>query len=264
MGQATRLTMPRYGRTRPGDSCSAATADPACDVRSSRVMPLSPGSTRPADSAGTTSARSSSPARVDWRLMFGVSRQDHVLVIGEDASELTDRLAPWVGRVRGLRDLGASVTEPVDWVIFEGPLRDPGAATQSIAHALTLLRPGGRVVVYFDNLLGLGGWLRSSHAQPGAEGVPCRGLAHALRLMASAGCTEMTGYAALPDCRAARTLIPLAPPGPPVAEKFALGQAWKRATPARALGRRVLHLLIHLRLLRRFYPHYLVVGRKPC
>jgi hypothetical protein len=283
MGKAPGLTMARHGRTRPSNLCAAAMADPACEVSSTRSM-MAPGSTSTADTQATSAVHKPGTARVDWRLLLGVSRKDQVLVIGEDAFEVAHRLAPWAGRVRGKRDLSAmpgesgdaspfaTAASPLglptggtyDWIVFDGPVRDVAVARQSIARALLLLKAGGHVVVYFDNLLGLGGWFRSSMRRRSSVGMPCRGLSHALRFMASAGCTEIVGYAALPDGRAARTLIPLAPPGPPVAEKFALSQAWKRATPARALGRVVLHLLIDLKLLRHLYPHYLVVGRKPC
>jgi hypothetical protein len=68
----------------------------------------------------------------------------------------------------------------------------------------------------------------------------------------------------LPSRLAPRTLIPLTPPCPAAAEKFALDQAWKRAKRRRAIGRLLLRLLVDLQLLRFLYPHYLLVGRKPC
>ena len=154
----------------------------------------------------------------------------------------------------------------LDWIIFDGPM--PGASDflTTLARVLPTLKPGGGVFVTFDNRWGLGGRLgaqqRSKSADP--DGVACHGLRHALQLMASAGCSELACYAVLPNRRAARTMIPLEPPCPPAAEKFALDQARKRATPGRALGRLALHLLIDLHVLRRLYPHYFVVGRKSC
>jgi hypothetical protein len=68
----------------------------------------------------------------------------------------------------------------------------------------------------------------------------------------------------LPNRREPRTMIPLEPPCPPAAEKFALDQTWKRASPGRALGRLALHRLVDMRVLRHLYPDYVVVGRKPC
>jgi hypothetical protein len=82
--------------------------------------------------------------------------------------------------------------------------------------------------------------------------------------MASAGLRDLVCLAVLPDVATPRTVIPLEPPCPPSAETFALNQAWKRATPGRALGRRALRLFVRLRLMRQVYPYYVVAGRMPC
>ena len=220
--------------------------------------------------------------------MLGLSRSDTVLVVGEDSRELALGLRPWVRCVQGSPDGLEASGDPcetnatpgtpeqpgarptagsLDWIILEGPLPGDGDVRTAIARLLPALKPGGRVVVHFDNLGPLGDWrhLRRRRNDPGSrDGVPCHGLGHALQLLASAGCTGIACYAVLPNRRAPRTLIPVAPPCPPAAEKFALGQASKRAARRRALGRLALHLLVDLRLLRHLYPHYLVVGRKPC
>jgi hypothetical protein len=244
----------------------------------------------PADSARQLPAlRPQSPTRTDWRLMLGLSRDDSILVVGKDSLELAQGLRPWVGRIHSsldsfgidsdTRDSAHPVLIPeepagvpltagsLDWIIFEGPIPGDGDVRTTIARLLPTVKPGGRIVLNFDNLGPLGGWrrLRQRRKHPGSsDGVPCRGLGHAVRLFASAGCTEIVCYAVLPNRRAPRTLIPLAPPCPPAAEKFALGQAWKRVARGRALARLALHLLVDLHLLRYLYPHYLVVGRKSC
>ena len=241
-----------------------------------------------AESAEPVSAflRRQSPTRADWRLMLGMARGDSVLVVGDDAPELARTLRPWVQRVYSTDD-GVGIDaeacdgthavsapgerqEPplaagsLDWIIVAGAISDDGDVRKTIARLLPALKPGGKVVLNLDNLGPLGGWRRRRKDAGRAEGVPCRGLRHAVRLLTSAGYEELACYAVLPDRRAPRTLIPLAPPCSPAAEKFALGQAWKRAARGRAIGRLALRLLVDLRLLRHLYPHYLVVGRKGC
>lgn len=236
-----------------------------------------------------TTPRSQSPTRADWRLSLGLSRGDSVLVVGGDSVELARGLRPWVRKVYSSVDsfgidsdicatahTSSTPDEPaaepltagsLDWIVFEGPIPPDADARTTIARLLPILKPGGRVVVNFDNLGPFGSWrgFRQPRKDPGScDGVPCRGLGHASSLLASTGCTEIAAYAVLPNRRAPRTLIPLAPPCPPAAEKYALGQAWKRAARGRALGRLALHLLVDLHLLRHLYPHYLVVGRTSC
>ena len=219
-----------------------------------------------------------SPTRTDWRLLLGLSRSDSILVMGRESRELARVLRPWVRRVCASLDSGGldagretpeqpsgapGTPESLDWIIIDGADPDDGDPWTTLARLMPALKPGGRVVVNFENLGPVGGWLRRTDHGHGS-GMPCRGLAHARGLLAAAGCTEIACYAVLPNHRAPRTLIPVAPSCPPAAEKFALGQASKRAARKRALGRLALHLLIDLRLLRHLYPHYLVVGRKPC
>lgn len=226
-----------------------------------------------------------SPTRTDWRLLLGLSRSDSILVLGGESRELARVLRPWARRVYGSFDSavidagrfetaqgresreqssGAPGTpESLDWIIIDGADPDDGDPRTTLARLMPALKPGGRVVVNFENLGPLAVSRRRSERDRGS-GVPCRGLAHARGLLATAGCTEIACYAVLPNHRAPRTLIPVAPSCPPAAEKFALGQASKRAARKRVLGRLALHLLIDLRLLRHLYPHYLVVGRKPC
>jgi hypothetical protein len=226
--------------------------------------------------------RTRSPTRADWRLMLGLSRTESVLVVGADARELGSALSPWVRRVfEAVDDVATCDATPIastqcdhanlpltqcslDWIIFDGRIPGAGDVSRTVARALTTLKPGGRVVLTFANRWGVGGLLQTHKEAPKSDGEPCHGLGHARRLMTAAGLSEVACYAMLPGRRAPRTLIPLDPPCPPAAERFALDQAWKRASRRRAIGRLVLHLLVHLRLLRWLYPHYLLVGRRPC
>jgi len=226
----------------------------------------------------------------DWRVMLGLTRGDSILVLGGDSEQIGSRLAPWVrqvysaaGGTRSCSDAtaGGALSPLVikhalsslpldaaslDWVIVNAPVHRDSDFPATVALLLPTLKPWGRVLVTFDNHWGLGGSLgarrRSKTVDP--DGVACRGLRHALDLMACAGYRELASYAVLPNRSAARTIIPLEPPCPPAAEKFALDQAWKRATPGRALGRLVLHLLVDMHVLRHLYPGYVVVGRKAC
>ena len=224
-------------------------------------------SARSGPARGLAGSRLHHGTRTDWRVMLGLTRGDSILVLGGDAEHVASRLAPWVRQVlsatSGTLPLAAN---SLDWVIVNGPMHGDGDFAQAVASLLPTVRPGGRVLVSFDNRWGLGGALDAQRRRTNADadGVACRGLRHALDLMASAGCTELSCFAQLPNRRAARTMIPLEPPCPPAAEKFALDQAWKRATPGRALGRLCLHLLIDMHVLRHLYPHYVVVGRKAC
>jgi hypothetical protein len=242
-------------------------------------------SSGPAQVAGLVPAapvlRTRSPTRADWRLMLGLSRTESVLVVGADARELGRALSPWVKQVFGAVDdvptcdarivaiQGDQASLPLtecslDWIIFDGRLPGDGDVPTTVARVLPNLKPGGGVVLTFANLWGVGGLLQPRRKAPESDGVPCHGLGHARRLMTAAGLSEVTCYAMLPGRRAPRTLIPLAPPCPAAAEKFALDQAWKRASRRRAIGRLALRLLVDLRLLRLLYPHYLLVGRRPC
>ena len=247
-------------------------------------MIVSPGS---AQAAGLVPAApvagTRSHTRADWRLMLGLSRTESVLIVGTDAWELGRALSPWVRQVLGAIDdvpscdtttrvvavQGDQASLPLaerslDWIIFDGPIPGAGAVPTTVARVLPALKPGGGVVVTFANIWGVGGMLQPRRKVPDSDGVPCHGLGHAHRLMTAAGLSGVMCYAMLPGRRAPRTLIPLAPPCPPAAEKFALDQAWKRASRRRAIGRLALRLLVDLRLLRFVYPQYLLVGRKPC
>lgn len=199
--------------------------------------------------------------------MLGLSRGDSVLVLGRDSEQTGWLLAPWVREVYSAAgDAVPQAGRSLDWIVVNGRLPGDGNCPARLASLLPALKPGGRVIVTFENRWGLGG--RRGAQQRGTSvdpaGVACRGLRHALDFMASAGLGELACYAVLPNRIEARTMIPLEPPCPPAAEKFALNQAWKRATPGRALGRLVLYLLIDVRVLRHFYPNYVLVGRKAC
>jgi hypothetical protein len=246
-------------------------------------MMVSSGSAPTADLVpAAQAALARSPTRADWRLMLGLSRSESVLVVGADAWELGRALSPWVSQVLGAVDVvptrdatrivaiqGEQANHPLterslDWIIFDGRIPGDGHVPTTLAQVLPTLKPGGGVVLTFANRWGVGGLVQPRRKAPESDGVPCHGLGHARRLMTAAGLGEITCYAMLPGRRAPRTLIPLAPPCPPAAEKFALEQAWKRASRRRAIGRLVLRLLVDLRLLRSLYPHYLLVGRRPC
>jgi hypothetical protein len=214
--------------------------------------------------------------------MLGLSRDDSVLVVGEDARELGRALAPWVKQVYGAVDNVPSseathvlaipgdqghlplADGSLDWIIFDGRIPRGGDVTTTVARMHPTLKRGGGVVLTFANRWGVGSLLQPARKEPDSDGIPCRGLGHALRLMTTAGFSEVTCYAMLPGRRVPRTLIPLVPSCPAAAEKFALDQAWKRASRRRAIGRQALRLLVNLRLLRFLYPYYLLVGRTPC
>ena len=243
-------------------------------------MTVGAGSVQAADLASLVRTRS--PMRADWRLMLGLSREDRVLVVGEDAPELGSALAPWVRHVyEAVDSVPTCSANPImaiqcdqaslaltdsslDWIIFDGPMPGGGDVPTKVARVLPALKPGGGVVLTFANRWGVGSLLQPRKREPESHGIPCGGLGHALRLMKAAGFIEVTCYAMLPGRLAPRTLIPLVPPCPAAAEKFALDQAWKRATRRRVIVRLALRLLVDLHLLRFLYPHYLLVGRKPC
>jgi hypothetical protein len=193
--------------------------------------------------------------------MLGLSRSDSLLVLGEDAEQIGRQLEPWVQKVAYTADKPGLAFEAgsLDWIIVNGLTPGVGGFGGLLASLLPNLRPGGRVLVAFDNRWGLSGRVRAGKK---STGVSRGSLRQARALLASAGCIAFATYAVLPNRAAARTMIPLEPPCTPAAEKFALNQAWKRASPGSALGRLVLHALIDIRQLRHFYPHLLVVARR--
>lgn len=199
----------------------------------------------------------------DGRVMLGLARTDSVLVLGAGAGQVARQLAPWVRVVHCVADARgqALAADSFDWVIIDGLIPGHGGFAANIEPLLPALKPGGRVLARFDNRLGLG---RRSPGRRDGAALGCRGLRHALQLAALPGLTPLACYALLPNPMAARTWIPLEPPCTRPAEKFALDQAWKRSSAARALGRRALHVLVDLRVMRQLYPHYVVVGRKAC
>jgi hypothetical protein len=123
-----------------------------------------------------------------------------------------------------------------------------------------LLRPGGHLAVGVENRWGL-------HALFGQRRVDRRnthGLDTYNRMLARCGADQVRSFALLPHHRKPRAIIPVSPPCPAAAQIFAIGQVWSRASPAAALGRRVLALCVDAGIMRYVYPHYLLVGRKPC
>jgi hypothetical protein len=163
--------------------------------------------------------------------------------------------------------------ESLDWAFFSGsvPLGGPHDADMltTLRRTFAALRPGGHVAMTLENRWGLH-WIadwrtRSPANDVRADAPPVRhGLRWHRELLRQVGADEICAYALLPSRDAPRAIIPIEPPCPPAAQKMALDQVWQRATPAAALLRRAIGVLVSSGLMRHLYPHYLVVGRKPC
>ena len=218
-------------------------------------------------------ARLREATRTDWRFLLGVSPDDVVLAAGTDALPLSHSLSPWV---RTVHQLGQpEFAEVLDWVFFSGtvPSQDGTAADvmTTLRRAFDALRPGGHMAITLENRWGLH-WLadwrtsqRGPHDQKRPGSCPAR---HGLRWhrdrLRRLGADEICSYALLPSRDAPRAIIPVDPPCPPEAQKMALDQVWQRPSPSAAIVRKALGALVSSGLMRRLYPHYLLVGRKPC
>jgi hypothetical protein len=211
--------------------------------------------------------------RVDWRFLLGVSPNDVVLAGGLDDLSLAQSLVPWVRKVYRLEQQPPE--DALDWVFFSGsvPPRD-GATVEAFAtlrRAFAALRPGGHLAITLENRWGLH-WLadwrsapRSTTDQPRQGTAPARrGLHWHREGLRRLGAEEICSYALLPSRDAPRAIIPVDPPCPAEAQKMALDQVWQRASPVAALVRKALGALVTSGLMRGLYPHYLLVGRKPC
>ena len=202
-----------------------------------------------------------------------MSPDDVVLAAGADAPPLAQSLSPWV---RTVHQLGPrQPAEAIDWVFFSGtvPSQDGSAADvmTALRRAFEALRPGGHLAITLENRWGLH-WLADWRTGPRDVDGPKRpGRSHArhgLRWhrdrLRRLGADQICSYALLPSRDAPRAIIPVDPPCPPAAQKMALDQVWQRASPSAAIVRKALGALVTSGLMRRLYPHYLLVGRKPC
>lgn len=211
--------------------------------------------------------------RTDWRFLLGVSPDDVVLAAGADDLHLANSLSPWVRKVYRLEQHPPA--DGLDWVFFSGavPSQDGAAAdpTTTLRHAFDALRPGGHLAITLENRWGLH-WLadwrtkqRETHdrKRPG-HAIARHGLRWHREQLRRIGADEICSYALLPSRDAPRAIIPVDPPCPSEAQKMALDQVWQRATPAAAIVRKALGALVTSGLMRRLYPHYLLVGHKPC
>jgi precorrin-6B methylase 2 len=241
------------------------------------------------------------PTRVDWRLLLGMTCSDQVLNVGSGWGRVAVALAPWVGHLYSLEQaeqelefqelmleqravsnvtlLRGSIldlrcrNDTLDWVIFDGIFAATEGARDSrdtraemLARAFAALRPGGHVAICVANRWAVdtlrpsrnGLHEQASHRRYGGSVV-----AHT-KLLARAGADEVRSYALLPHHAAPRAIIPIDPPCPPAAHEFVIDQVWRRASPAAALARGLLTILVRARVMRHFYPYYLLVGRKPC
>jgi SAM-dependent methyltransferase len=243
------------------------------------------------------------PTRVDWRLMLGMTRSDHVLDVGSGWGRLAFALAPWVGHLYSLEHVeqelefqkimleergDSNVTlmhgtildlhdrpGALDWVIFNGVFatsprtegRDSLTTRQEmLARACSLLKPGGHVAICIGNRWGVDAFRPSRAGRGGNPLHPAHngGLSVHRKLLTRAGFDEVRSFALLPHHSAPRAIIPIDPPCPPDAQQFVIDQVWRRASTAAALARALLAVLVRARVMRYFYPYYLLVGRKPC
>jgi hypothetical protein len=193
-----------------------------------------------------------------------------VLAGGADEQRLAASLSPWVRKVYRLEQAQLP-SDVLDWVFFAGIApasgdlaADPGT---SLERAFDALRPGGHLAITLENRWGLH-WIADWRTRPGGRDAPEPGARRGLRwhrdLLRRAGADEICSYALLPSGDAPRAIIPIDPPCPAEAQKMALDQVWQRASPAAALVRRALGTLVSSGLMHGLYPHYLLVGRKPC
>jgi ubiquinone/menaquinone biosynthesis C-methylase UbiE len=191
----------------------------------------------------------------------------------------------------------------VDWVIFNGVLEWVGLAGTTdprdmqldvLRRSFSIAKPGGHVAVAIENRWGMNtffgeldhsglpytnlmprrmaNWWVNRHAakyrndaaNPGYR-TYTYGLNGYQRLMREAGAGEVTVHALLPHYNVPRAVIPLAPRRCSSSQQdYALGEIWHRASPLAAAFRLGLRALVRLGIMPHIYPHYLVVGRKPC
>jgi SAM-dependent methyltransferase len=192
--------------------------------------------------------------------------------------------------------------DSLDWVIFNGVFEWVGLAGKDdpeqmqravLKRSFSITRPGGHVAIAIENRWGINTffgaidhsglpftnlmprrmadwWVRRQAARlrndAGNDGYRTYtyGLPGYLSLMRDCGATELRAYALLPHYNQPRAIIPVEPAAPWHAQDFAIDEIWQRASPAATLARTFLKLMVRVGLMRQIYPHYLIVGRKPC
>jgi SAM-dependent methyltransferase len=233
-------------------------------------------------------------AEVDWRLLLGIRRDAVVLDLGADAGARALALGRWTGHVLHVdasdRGTGAARRHPqlsptvsrvrvdelqlpfrpaqFDWVFVDSC---GFGASAGLCNTCETLKPGGHLALFVANrwsLRRLAAALHMPWARPRGAGSS-RGhpflmsLGHGRRLLEQAGLLPVASYALLPHRAAMRAILSVEPPCPAAAEDYVINMAWQRANPGAALTRRALALLVRTGLMRRLYPDYLLVGRKP-
>jgi hypothetical protein len=163
---------------------------------------------------------------------------------------LASALAPWVGAIRGNSAI-ASTSGPAkhglaDWV-WLGAVDAQCGLEECVRAGLAKLKAGGHLAAALENPHGLH-WLADWRPSAAEREGPRRSLPVTLsrfeRAALQAGAAEICSFALLPHHEAPRAVVPI--------------------EPAAALTRKLLGLALRLGLMRRLYPHYLVVVRKPC
>jgi hypothetical protein len=208
--------------------------------------------------------------RTDWRFLLGLTPADVVLAAGADEQRLAASLAPWVREVHRLEP--GPPANSLDWAFFSGSVpassTNDGDVLATLGRTFAALRPGGHIAMTLENRWGLH-WIadwrtRSPRNEPTVAPLARHGLRWHRETLRRVGADQICAYALLPSRDAPRAIIPIDPPCPPAAQRMALDQVWQRATPAAALMRRAIGVLVDSGIMRHLYPHYLVVGRKPC
>lgn len=191
----------------------------------------------------------------------------------------------------------------LDWVVFNGVLEWVGLAGEKnprdmqvdvLRRSFDILRPGGHVAVAIENRWGintffgeldhsglpftnllprrLASWVVNRHAAKYRNDASNRGyrtytygLGGYCKLMREAGAGEVSVHALLPHYNVPRAIIPLYPSTASRRhEEYAIDEIWQRASAPASLARLLLRWLVRLRVMRQIYPHYLIVGKKPC
>jgi ubiquinone/menaquinone biosynthesis C-methylase UbiE len=190
----------------------------------------------------------------------------------------------------------------LDWVIFNGVFEwvglagsdDPEQMQRAVLdRAFDIVKPGGHVAIAIENRWGINTffgaidhsgmpytnlmprriadwWVRRHEARlrndASSQGYRTYtyGLDGYLGLMRDAGADQSKGWALLPHYNTPRAMIPVAPLASYAAQAYAIDEVWQRASPSATVARTLLRLLVRAGVMRYIYPHYLVVGRKPC
>lgn len=193
--------------------------------------------------------------------------------------------------------------DSLDWVIFNGVLEWVGLAgsddprrmqVEALRQSFNIAKPGGHVVVAIENRWGINtffgeldhsglpytnlmprrvaNWWVKRHAakyrndasNPGYR-TYTYGLNGYQKLMREAGAQNVAVFALLPHYNIPRAVIPLAPSRCSAAQQsYALDEVWQRASPSAALARLGIRALVRAGVMPHIYPHYLIVGSKPC